>query len=90
MPPAYRNVVVKSFDIQGRDTLVLCAHAERDVVTSTELARALKGIGPPAADGIIVVATVLTEEAKNLAISVGARVVTLRNTRWTDESAARR
>lgn len=88
--PLYRSDVVKGARKDGEYTVVLCAHAERDVVSSPELARAFERIESPARDGIIVVGTVFTDEAKELAQQHGARIVALRTSKWTDESARQR
>ncbi|KIF81795.1 type 1 periplasmic-binding domain-containing protein [Noviherbaspirillum autotrophicum] len=87
VPPPYRPEIVKGVRSDGQYTLILCAHAERDVVSSAELERAFRRLDVPAPDGIIVVGTVFTEEAKALATEHGARIVALRSAKWTDESA---
>lgn len=87
VPPLYRNEIVKGIDPAGVYTLVLCAHTERDVVHSAPLLQAFRRLGEPAADGVIVVGTVFTEEAKAIAEERGARIVALRKGKWTDESA---
>jgi DNA-binding LacI/PurR family transcriptional regulator len=90
VPPAYRTKAVKDIRSDGQYTVVLCGHNERNVVSSPELARAFRRLATPASDGIIVVGTVFTEEAKALADEQGARIVALRASKWTDESARQR
>jgi hypothetical protein len=90
VPPAYRAEVVKGVKNDGVYTVVLCAHAERDIVSSPELVRAFRRMASPAPDGVIVVGTVFTEEARALAEQHGARIVALRMSKWTDESARMR
>ncbi|WP_334186571.1 hypothetical protein [Noviherbaspirillum sp.] len=90
VPPPYRMEVVKGIKADGQYTVILCAHAERDVVSPPELDRAFRRMDAPAPDGIIVVGTVFTEEARKLAEERGARIVALRNAKWTDESARQR
>jgi hypothetical protein len=90
VPPAYHTEAVKGIRNDGQYTVVLCAHNERDVVSSPELARAFRRLVTPASDGVIVVGTVFTEEAKALADEHRARIVALRASKWTDESARQR
>jgi hypothetical protein len=90
VPPLYRDEVVKDTNPEGIYTVVLCAHNPRDVVHSTPLARAFRRLESPARDGIIVVGTVFTEEARALAAEHGARIVSLHKAKWTDESARAR
>lgn len=90
VPPPYRADIVKGIRNNGLYTVILCAHAERDVVSSPELVRAFRRMASPAPDGVIVVGTVFTEEARALAEQHGARIVSLRMSKWTDESARAR
>jgi 2-keto-3-deoxy-6-phosphogluconate aldolase len=62
----------------------------RDVFRSPSLTKPLRRLRTPAADGIIVIGTVFTEEALEVAAQHGARIVALRNSKWTDESAGMR
>lgn len=90
VPPPYRTAIVKSARNDAEYSLILCAHAERDVVSSSELAQAFRRLGPPASGGTFVVGTVFTEEATALAQEHGAQVIALRTSKWTDESARQR
>jgi hypothetical protein len=90
VPPAYRDEVSKNTNPDGVYTVILLAHNERDVIPSPPLAKAFRRLQSHAADGIIVVGTVFTEEALAIAAEHGARIVALRNSKWTDESARRR
>jgi hypothetical protein len=90
VPPAYRDEVRKVVRPEGQYSLLLFAHAPRDVVSSPPVRKALRRLGPPAADGIVAVGTVFTEEALALLREAGARVVAYRKSRWTDESARQR
>lgn len=90
VPPLYRDEVVKGIDPAGTYSLVLCAHNPRDVIHSAPLVRAFRRLEKPAANGVIVVGTVFTEEAKAVAAQHGARIVALHKALWTDESARAR
>lgn len=90
VPPAYRDAVRKAARPEGQYSLLLFAHAPRDVVMSPPVRKALRRLGPPAADGVIAVGTVFTEEALALLREADARVVAWRKSKWTDESARQR
>lgn len=90
VPPLYRDAISKDTDPHAIYTVILCAHTERDVVSSPTLVRAFRRLENPAPGGIIVVGTVFTEEALVLAAEKGARVIALRKSKWTDESARQR
>ena len=90
VPPAYRDEVRKALRPEGQYSLLLFAHAPRDVVMSAPVRKALRRLGPPAADGIVAVGTVFTEEALALLHEAGARVVAYRKSKWTDASARQR
>lgn len=90
VPPPYRDEVAKGVNPAGVYSLVLCPHAERDVVSSPILVQALRRLDEPAPDGVIIVGTVFTQEALQVAEESGARVVALRKSKWTDESARQR
>jgi hypothetical protein len=90
VPPAYRDDVGKNVNPDGVYTLILCAHNARDVIHSAPLIQAFRRLKSLAADGIIIVGTVFTDEAKAVAAEHGARIVALHKGRWTDESARQR
>jgi hypothetical protein len=90
VPPAYRDEIIKDTHPDRVYTLILLAHNERDVIPSAPLAKAFRRLESPAAGGIIIVGTVFTEEALEIAAEHGARVVALRKSKWTDESARQR
>jgi hypothetical protein len=90
VPPLYRDEVMKGIDPAGVYSLVLLAHNPRDVIHSAPLIRAFRRLDKPAENGVIVVGTVFTEEAKAVAASHGARIVALHKALWTDESARAR
>lgn len=90
VPPAYRDAAAKETRPEGVYTLILCDHGERDVVMSSPLERALRRMGEPAPDGVLIVGTVFTEEAQALARQHNARIIPLRNGKWTDSSARQR
>lgn len=90
VPPLYRDEVVKGIDPAGVYSLVLCAHNPRDVIHSAPLVQAFRRLQKPAANGVIVVGTVFTEEAKAVAAAHGARIVALHKALWTDASARAR
>lgn len=90
VPPAYRDAVRKALRPEGQYSLLLFAHAARDVVMSAPVRKALRRLGPPAADGIVAVGTVFTVEALALLAEAGAQVVAMRKSKWTDESARQR
>lgn len=90
VPPAYREAAAKQTRPDGVYTLILCDHGERDVVMSAPLERALRRMGEPAQDGILIIGTVFTEEAQALAGQHDARLIALRTGKWTDSSARQR
>ncbi|WP_151637650.1 hypothetical protein [Noviherbaspirillum aerium] len=90
VPPAYRDAAAKATRPDGVYTLILCDHGERDVVMSAPLERALRRMGEPAQDGVLIVGTVFTEEAQALARQHNAQVIALRTGKWTDSSARQR
>jgi hypothetical protein len=90
VPAMYRDEIAKGTNPDGVYTVILLAHNERDVIPSAPLARAFRRLQSPAEDGIIIVGTVFTEEAKEIAAEHGARIVALRKSKWTDESARQR
>jgi hypothetical protein len=90
VPPLYRDEIVKGTDPAGVYSLVLCAHNPRDVIQSAPLVQAFRRLRTPAANGVIVVGTVFTEEAKAIAAQHGARIVALHKALWTDASARAR
>ena len=104
VPPAYRDGLADALgagDAAAGDaaagsapdavySLLLFAHAARDVVPSAPVRKALRRLGEPAPGGVVAVGTVFTEEALALLADVGARVVSFRRAYWTDESAAQR
>ena len=90
VPPAYREAVTEATRREGVYSLLLFAHSPRDVVPSPPVRKALRRLGAPAADGALAVGTVFTEEALALLAGAGARPITLRTARWTDESARAR
>ena len=90
VPPAYRDDVAAVAAAVGPEaacSLLLFAHAPRDVVPSAPVRRALRRLGEPAAGGLVAVGTVFTEEALALLAEAGARVVAYRRAHWTDASA---
>ncbi|MGZ8377180.1 MAG: hypothetical protein ACXW0Z_08050 [Gemmatirosa sp.] len=95
VPPADREDVAAATAAPdgpepGAYSVLLFAHAPRDVVPSAPVRKALRRLGPPAPGGIVAVGTVFTEEALALLAEAGARVVAFRKARWTDESARAR
>ena len=102
VPPAYRDDVaaaVAGVTVEGGaggdgaevvHSLLLFAHAPRDVVPSAPVRKALRRLGAPAPGGVVAVGTVFTEEALALLAEAGARVVAYRRAHWTDESARQR
>src|SRR4051812_23209091 len=90
VPPLYRDEVAKDADPDGVYTVMLLSHNPRDVVPSAPLIRAFRRLHSPAPNGIIIVGTVFTEEAKAVATEHGARIVALHKALWTDESARQR
>lgn len=90
VPPAYRDAAVKATRPDAVYTLILCDHGERDVVMSAPLERALRRMGEPAPDGVLIVGTVFSEEAQELARLHNARIISLRIGKWTDSSARQR
>ena len=90
VPPPYRDTAAKATRPDGVYTLILCDHGERDVVMSAPLKRALRRLEEPAADGVLIVGTVFTEEAQALARQHNATLISLRTGKWTDSSARQR
>ncbi len=90
LPPAYRALLPAELDPERPYSVLLFAHAARDVVPSAPVRRALRRLGPPADGGIVAVGTVFTAEAQALLAERGARIVAQRKGRWTDESANER
>lgn len=89
VPPPYRDAVRKAVDA-GCWSLLLFAHAPRDVVHSLPVRKALRRLPERAPDGLLAVGTVFTQEALALLDEAGATVVPLRRSRWTDASARQR
>lgn len=90
VPPLYRDAIAKEADPASVYTVILCAHTERDVVSSPTLVRAFRRLQKSAPGGLFIVGTVFTEEALALAAEKGARIIALRKSKWTDESARQR
>jgi hypothetical protein len=90
VPPLYRDEIIKAIDPQSTYTLVLCAHNPRDVNLSSQLERAFKRVALDTADKLIVVGAAFTAEAKALAATRGAQIISFHKTTWTDESARQR
>ena len=90
VPPAYRDGVAEVARADGRYSVLLFAHAPRDIVPSPPVRKALRSLQTSAPDGIIAVGTVFTTEALDLLNEVGATVVAFRKAYWTDESARER
>ncbi|NML14839.1 DUF3293 domain-containing protein [Azohydromonas caseinilytica] len=90
VPRAYHEALRKATRPEAQYSLLLFAHAPRDVVPSPPVRKALRRLGEPAPDGVVAVGTVFTEEALKLLDEAGARVVAYRKSRWTDESARQR
>jgi hypothetical protein len=90
VPPAYRDDAAVDTEAAGEYSVLLFAHAPRDVVPSAPVRKALRRLGAPAPGGIVAVGTVFTEEALALLAAAGGRVVAFRKAHWTDESARAR
>jgi hypothetical protein len=90
VPPAYRSLLPATLDPEQRYSVLLFAHAARDVVPSAPVRRALRRLGAVAPGGIVAVGTVFTAEALELLAERQAQVVAQRKGRWTDESARER
>ena len=90
IPPAYRELLPASLESQQEYSVLLFAHADRDVVHSAPVRRALRRLRTTAPGGLVVVGTVFTAEAQALLAEAGATVVARRKGRWTDESARAR
>jgi len=86
VPPAYRDALAGA-EPEGLYSLLLFAHAPRDVVPSAPVRRALRRLRERAPAGVLAVGTVFTEEALALLAAEGIRPVALRKARWTDASA---
>jgi len=89
VPPAYRELL-PTLAPQQEYSVLLFAHAERDVIHSAPVRRAIGRLGTTAPGGLVVVGTVFTTEAQALLAEAGATVVARRKGRWTDESARAR
>lgn len=87
VPPAYREDVAAATATPGEYSVLLFAHAPRDVVPSAPVRKALRRLGDPAPGGIVAIGTVFTEEALALLAEAEARVVAFRKARWTDATA---
>lgn len=87
VPPAYREGAGAVAAPGSHYSVLLFAHAPRDVVHSAPVRKALRRLGAPAPDGIIAVGTAFTEEALELLDAAGSRIVAYRKARWTDASA---
>lgn len=90
VPPAYRDLIAKDTRPDGVYSVLLFDHAERDVVHSAPVRKALRRLEAPAPDGVLAVGTVFTAEALTLLAQAGARPVQFRTATWTDESARAR
>jgi hypothetical protein len=90
VPPAYRDDVVAATEPTGDYTVLLFAHAPRDVVPSTPVQKALRRLREPAPNGALAVGTVFTAEALELLAAAGVRVIAHRKAYWTDASARAR
>ena len=87
VPPAYGDDAAADTEPAGEYSVLLFAHAPRDVVPSAPVRKALRRLDAPASGGIVAVGTVFTEEALALLADAGARVVAYRKAPWTDASA---
>jgi hypothetical protein len=95
VPPAYRDGVAEALAAgdapaagdAAEYSLLLFAHAPRDVVPSAAVRKGLRRLGEPAGGGVVAVGTVFTAEALELLAEAGARVVAFRKAHWTDASA---
>jgi len=81
VPLAYRDVLPTTLDPAVAYSVLLFAHAARDVVPSAAVRRALRRLGAPGAGGIVAVGTVFTAEALALLAEHGAQVVAQRKSR---------
>jgi hypothetical protein len=90
VPPAYRGSIDAQVRPEGRYSLLLFAHAPRDVVPSAPVRKALRRLRAPAPDGVLAVGTVFTVEALALLGGAGATPIAMRTSPWTDESARNR
>jgi hypothetical protein len=90
VPPAYREAAQTVIDDAQAYSVLLFAHAERDVVPSAAVRRGLRRLDQTASGGIVAVGTVFTAEARALLEEAGAKIVALREGRWTDQSARER
>jgi hypothetical protein len=84
---AYRDALPAPLVPAVPYSVLLFAHAARDLVPSGAVRRGLRRLGTPAVGGIVAVGTVFTEEALALLAEQGAHVVAQRKGRWTDASA---
>jgi hypothetical protein len=81
VPPAYRDAATADVRPDGVYSVLLFDHAERDVVPSPPVLKALRRVKSAAPDGIVAVGTVFTEEALGLLAGAGARVVSFARAR---------
>ena len=89
VPPAYRDAAA-ALAAAPEDvaySVLLFAHAARDVVPSAPVRKALRRLGEPAPGGVVAVGTVFTAEALELLQGVGAHVLAYRKAPWTDATA---
>lgn len=87
VPPAYHEEIARRTQPDWIYSLLLFAHSRRDVVPSAPVRRGLRRLKKPAPDGIVLVGTVFTEEARALAEGLPAIFITMHKSYWTDESA---
>ena len=89
VPPAYREGAAPLAEAadDAAYSVLLFAHAPRDVVPSAPVRKALRRLGEAAPGGIVAVGTVFTAEALDLLREAGARVLALRRAPWTDATA---
>jgi hypothetical protein len=89
VPPAYREqlAALAAAPDEAPYSVLLFAHAPRDVVPSAPVRKALRRLGDPAPGGIVAVGTVFTAEALELLRDAGAQVLALRSAPWTDATA---
>lgn len=90
VPPPYREEIARRTQPHFIYSLLLFAHDRRDVVPSSAVRKALRRLGEPAPDGLVLVGAVFTEEARALVAGRKALLVTLHKTFWTDASAHER
>ncbi|HWI41075.1 MAG TPA: hypothetical protein VNX25_06260 [Verrucomicrobiae bacterium] len=90
VPPPYREAIVKATHPDWTYSLLLFGHNRRDVVHSAPVLKALRRLGYPPSDCVILVGAVFTQDARALASVLRPIFITLHNTYWTDESARMR